>query len=112
VLLDEIGEEKCDVARDVVVVDDVDEEPRRLHLLQEVEALSPHAVDQAPDVSPVREGFLLPDLECLRVNNRWLDDLRTSEDTPGNCIHLPFFSALEHFTSLVHSFVAHVFIFA
>ena len=78
-----------EIALNIVIVYNVNQEQVVMASLQEVLALF-LAVDDSPGVNPRHECLIFPDLECLVINNRWLNNLLTLEDTPGDSVDVSF----------------------
>lgn len=85
--LEEAVEEGHEVAVDVVVIDNVDQEVSVVDGPDEVMGRGVLGVDGLPLALPQRERLVLPDKEGVRVDDGGLHDLLIGPDTPGDGVH-------------------------
>lgn len=109
-LVNKVRHKLSNISRNIVVINDVYKEPGLLNLVQEVERIGTESIDNCPDVSPVRESFVFPDLESLRVNNGRLNDFVSLEDAPSYSIDVSTFFTNNSFSLLVDCLVADEFV--
>lgn len=116
ILLNEVLDNLVEVSIDEVILDDVDDEEGLGALLHELNGwlvarevlvlvVLAWLVNDGPGVCENVKSFILPDHECLGVDNGWLNNLLASEDTPGDCIDLVVLHVLELLAFSVHSLV-------
>lgn len=86
-------------------MDHVDQEVSVVDVLNIFRGLRVFTVNDSPLVHPDIEGLLLPDLECLVINDGRLNDFFVSEHTPGDSVDVIILDILELLSGCVTGLV-------
>lgn len=87
VSFDETLQVFIEITLNIIIVHNVNQEHVVVTRLKEALALF-LAVDDSPGVNPRLEGLIFPDLECLVINNRRLDNLLALKNPPSDSIDI------------------------